>query len=472
MIWLLLPTLLLSSTADLTWEPAYEAARTRSTAEGRVMFVAVHADEEARSEAFWKRTYKDKTVRSLAEETVNLLACRDVGGKKRCDCAKAGGLDSEQAKFMEAALREEVLVLNAEGIVASPQHLWLDSKGAVLLCVPFEMTAGELAWCFGEAARLAGGPPVELEEARAPRRLLYGQAFRPAAADEYGRGLRPDELKEKLAELKSGGVGVGGGRRGGGRGAGWGRRLATLLLVSFTDEKEAQEYVANELRSGWTTWAGPDVQARSLHTFGVVAPKSAWPTFEGFADHRESVLRNECAVAIEQAGFDDALKTIKTALKREKEPSVRKNWLRALGAVAGDDKGARRILLEFSEEEDPVLRRNATFALGWLPQEGDVSERLSAQLTSGNGDDACAAACAMALSRDQSYLPELRRRVGEEGLVDALKTALEQAIEVIEGGDLAGVEAVVSEVCRDQLARERVFFRSIPIEPPPEDGRP
>ena len=254
---LLLPVL----AADITWEADYEAARARATEETRLIFVAVHSDEEARSETFFKKVYKDKAVKRLTGETVNLLACLDIGWKKRCECAKAGDLDDDDAKFMEAAIREELLAANDEGIVASPQHLWLDSQGNLLLCVPYEMTPEELAWCFAEAARMAGTAVPEVE-GRAPRRLLYRDAYRPPDGDEFGRGLRTEEVEEALSELKgasSGGGRFGGGRfGGGGGGGGWGRRIELVLQLAFTDEKDAQEQVAQQLGSGFLTWTSFD----------------------------------------------------------------------------------------------------------------------------------------------------------------------------------------------------------------------
>ena len=59
---LLLPVLV----ADIPWETDYEAARARASEEKRLVFVAVHSDEEARSETFFKKVYKDKQVKGLS----------------------------------------------------------------------------------------------------------------------------------------------------------------------------------------------------------------------------------------------------------------------------------------------------------------------------------------------------------------------------------------------------------------------
>ena len=175
-------------------------------------------------------------------------------------------------------------------------------------------------------------------------------------------------------------------------------------------------------------------------------------------------MRLEVAVAAEQLGVRDALKLAKKYARREKDPAVAAAWLRALGAVADDDKSARKLLLSESEDEDPLRRRNALFALGGLPQGDDVRARLMAALESTEGDDVRAAACAMALSRDEAYLPVLRKRGEMEGVNDAAKETLTTAVEVIEGDGLARLESAVRECCRDRVARERVFFRQVSAE--------
>jgi hypothetical protein len=455
---------------DLEWESDFAEANGRAFREQRVVFVAVHSDDEARSRAFWKHVYKDKRVRALAEDTVNLLACLDIGWNKRCPCAKSGGLDHDSAKFVEAALREELLGANAEGVIASPQHLWLDPNGAVLLCVPYELSADELSWCFAEAARLAGRPQPEVAGGRAPLRLLYGQTYAPRDRDDYGRGLRPEELEQVLAELKSSGAGRG--KRGGGGGAGRFRsRVGSMFQVAFTDEEDARDFITVELSSGWATFNGGDLLAEALQVLGALVPGNSWTIFEHSAGHRDALLRNQAAVALEQLRAPRALKLIKTALKHEKDAGVLKNWVRALGASGRADKGARRQLLQLSQNRADVLRRNALFALGWLAPDGDVSERLVEALGASDAPDARAAACAMALSREQSYMPALESRLAGEGLDDDLRGTLESALTVLKGADLAGIESAVRDVCRDTIPRRRVFFRGMPSGEDLGDGR-
>ena len=156
LISLLTSLLLITSVGDITWEKDYAPARARAQEEGRILFVSVLADDEARAEQFWDDVYSDRRVRALSEETVNLVACLDAQGKKRSSCAQKAGLSRDEARYLEAAIRDELLAKNAEGVVSSPQHMWFSPAGELLQCAAFEMTADEMVWCFVNARRRAG----------------------------------------------------------------------------------------------------------------------------------------------------------------------------------------------------------------------------------------------------------------------------------------------------------------------------
>ena len=96
-------------------------------------------------------------------------------------------------------------------------------------------------------------------------------------------------------------------------------------------------------------------------------------------------------------------------------------------------------------------------ALGYLLPHEDVHTVLRESLATGHVDDRLAAACAMAISRDARFVPDLQAAIAELEKGDHQK-ALQRALDVLEGGNLHVIERVVSEVAGDQLRRERVFF--------------
>lgn len=450
----LLTSLFLASVVgDITWEKEYAPARARAQEESRILFVSVLSDDEARSDQYWDDVYSDRRVRAFSEETVNLVACLDAQEKKRCSCARQAGLSRDEARYLEVAIRDELLAKNAAGIVASPQHLWFSATGELLQSVVFEMTADEMVWCFVNARRRAGLKHDPMPEGlRAPLRLLTREPYTPTDGDTHGRALTSAETKQELKTMRA---------------SMWGAGQATRFVrLAFTDEKDAQEYVYKELQSGVATWGGSAVIVGALHTMGLVAPASGWEIFEYYADHEEARVRNECAVGLEQLGASDGLKIIKKMLRKEKDEGVKKNWLRALASCGRSTSAVRKQMLGLADRErDTVLKANILFALGWLDHHEDVREMLVQTLHDVDADARLrtAAVCALAFGRDETQLETVRKFAGGEGVPASLSDAAAAAVAILEGADLMGLQASVQDSCDDILPRERVFFR-----PPPE----
>jgi hypothetical protein len=451
---LIAPLLLAAAVGDITWEKEYAAARGRAEDEGRILFVAVLTDDEARSDRFWKDVYSDRRVRTHAEETVNLVACLDAQGKKRCSCAQEAGLKRDEARYLEVAIRDELLAQNEGGVVSSPQHLWFSPTGELLQSVPFEMSADEMVWCFVNARRRAGLEHDPMPEGiRAPLRFLTREAYAPAPGDTHGRALTPAETKQALKSMRASMLSAG--------------QAGRFIRLAFTDEKAAQEYVYKELQSGVATWGGAGLTVRALHAVGLVAPLSGWEIFEYYSNHREGRVRNECAVGLEQLGTPQGLKLIKSMLRKEKDEAIKKNWLRALGSCGRSNSAVRKQLLGLvARERDPVMKANILLALGWLDHHKDVREVLVQMLQDEDAAERLrtAAVCAIALGRDESQLETVRKFADGEGISDSLSAAAAAAVAVLTGGDLIGMEASVQAACADTLSRERVFFRTVPDE--------
>ncbi|MDP6990771.1 MAG: HEAT repeat domain-containing protein [Planctomycetota bacterium] len=428
--------------AEIVWRSDHALVMERARAEGRVVFVAVDCDDEARCERFVKEVYSDRGVCSLAERTLNLVGSGELHRKGNGECPRLGSVSCRDHLRALAALRESHLGVNDIGTVAAPQHLWLGPTGDVLLCAPFELTVEEVAWCFVTALRKAD-PKLELEmpeDARAPKRLLFGRAFTSQGGDVLGRGLTADELEVELKRLKASLLGGG--------------RIGAMGKILFTDDDEAVDYAQLEFGRSLMTWSGGDFLRRSLHSVGLLSPERFWVVPAEFADDDDPRVRAEAAVALEQLAAPRSYKVVKRALGKEKDPTVERAWLRALGAVGSGESGARKILLKAAgSEDDGVLRRNAILALGHLGSHEDVFERLTATLAEGgDADTRAAAACAMALSRDPAYLAPLSAAVEKE------EGDIARALEVLRGADLRRIEATVRRVGRDDLRRERVFF--------------
>jgi HEAT repeat protein len=261
--------------------------------------------------------------------------------------------------------------------------------------------------------------------------------------------MTEDELESALAENKKSIAGL--------------SNRALIGRVLFTDEPQAVEYVEVEL-SGVMLLFARDSVPQTLRLLGLISPPRFWKVLEDYAKSDDPELRREVAVALEQLGTEDALRLAKAGLKREKEERLLGAWARALGACGASDKGTRKTLLDLSEEgETPELRASATFALGHLQRHEDIRARWAALLESGTPELTAAAACGVALARDEELKPALDAALA--AAEDDQKERLELAVAVLAGGDLYPLGPVVAEITRDDIPRERIFFAGPPSDP-------
>ncbi|MCP3919275.1 MAG: HEAT repeat domain-containing protein [bacterium] len=449
MIWSTLLLVCASSAAEhasagIVWEASFERAAERAASEKRILFAAVLEPPEARSRAFLGDLYGDRAIGRWSEDTVNVIGISGALGKTGKSPVK--GLAWDELRRAEADLRTAHLSENDDGHVATPQHLWLDPVGEVLLCVPYEMTAEEMIWCFHEAQRLvdpaASGPRPE--GAHPPRRLLVREVYTPPNEAMLVRGRTPDELDAQIESVRAS---FGLGRRG------W-------AAILFTAEKEAAAYSERELGSGVTRWGGGELQAGIVRAIGLLAPRENWKVLGRFANDRSGEVRREVAVAFEQLGAPSALKVVRKALADEDDEALEPLWWRALAATGRADKRTRGTLLKLLGKEDDVRRRaHLLFALGYLAADDGVREALTSALAAEIPDERIVAACAMALSRDLALLGPLET-ARERSEDEALNEHFDRALEVLRGGSLYRIEESVRKVCGDGLERQRLFFRA------------
>lgn len=409
------------------------------------MFVALLIDGEARCDAFVKSAYSDKGVVDMAARTLNVIASAGRH-KKKGACKFFAGVECIDHQRSDTTVRTDLVAQNDLGVASVPQHLWLNPDGAVILSVPFEMTVEELKWCFAfaEWRSVPDSKFVLPEGARAPRRIVFGASHQPAAGATPGRGLTESELQEELNKLK---------------GSFWNEgRIGTWLKVIFTDDERAVRTIQTELGTGALTWGGVDRLNRALDVIGEWSPVSYSPLLLDHVKHRDASVRKHTAVAFEQMGASDAVSVLKRALSKEKEGTVKKNWIRALGACGHADKGVRKLLLKAAKsDKSNLLQLNAILALGWSGGDKDVAEFLEAQLTSEKENRVVAALCAAAISRDPLWLPILDAfaKKAPEGRI---RSACEASLTVLRGASLSVLETEVRLVGGDELSRGRIYF--------------
>jgi hypothetical protein len=272
-----------------------------------------------------------------------------------------------------------------------------------------------------------------------------------------GANLAPPthaQVLELLKELKAGYFGEG--------------REEKLLRLMTSSEPEAMKYVAAELsvdlfgarglRSGDPTDPKRgDRQQRLMHAIGVLSPPEYWEVVAKYLDHNELRLRQEAAVALEQLAAPDAVRDITSALAKEKEPKMRADLARALGSAGADDEKAIKALIKLAAgDKDAHVRVNAILALGWASPNADADRELSTRSESANVDERCAAALAMAISRNELWIDVLAKKSAADA---EAKQVLDIALGVLRGGPLSALRDSVKKLAGDDIERERLFGR-------------
>lgn len=442
----------------LEWVRDLDVALEQAAEQDKLIFVSIGMVGELRSEEIRKRVLADKALALQAALTLNVPAWTWAidEEKKLADFGDAEALD-HTANL--ARVTTDWVEVNDQDVFALPQHLWLNAKGELLLSVPWELDAAEMSWCFDEAMRLAGKderPPIH-GEARAPRRLLYGETVRVMGEDDIGRGLTDEELEQTMSRLKRGFVTA--------------RDRLDIARVMFTPKEEAAEF----LNQQFGLWDFGGAAASGLFDFlyemvGLIAPPEHLGLLEEEVESTRASLRAVIAVCYEQIGHPEGLKAVKKALKKEKDDAVRAEWVRALGACAPRDKAVAKQLIKLAEkDEDARVSLNAVLALGHVLPQADAREWLLEQALTGKAERQRAAVLALAIGREQSVreaLEGLRQDAGE----GPLSATMDLALGVLKGAGLAALEAEVRALDGSPYPRPRLFYRAV-FELPEGGGR-
>lgn len=436
----------------IAWQPSLEGALATAREQHKPVLLAVNMDGERANDQMAAEVYGDPQVLELAARCVAVVASSGQHSAGEVPCPRFGAVTCREHRSVDAEARKLYLKADDAGEVIAPQHVLIAPDGKVILSVPYAIRADELAWCLREALvevdRASAPPPVP--GAHAPKRLLRGGVIDPTAAGEGSGGLLTREAAlELIKELRKG-------VRGPERESG----IRRLLRV---DESEAVEFVRQELGQAGGARASGEARAgrvaQLVHRIGVVSPPRFWEVAADFATSADLSLRSEAAVALEQLAAPDSLKTVKSALRKEREPAVERLWLRALASVGAAESDARRaVLKEAAGAKDASSRANAIVALGWLETHPDVDAALTKLLDEGEGDARTAAVCAVGWTRQASWRERVEAlRTGPGRDDEALGKACERALALLDGRGAGPLEESILPLTGDTIRRERFF---------------
>jgi hypothetical protein len=453
--------------SEIQWQTSYEKTLEQAAANKKVVFLAVNMDGEKANERMLEKVYTDKAIVELSQSTLNLIASAAEHAAADKPCPRFHGLLCLDHRRTDTAARKEILKADSDGLVIAPQDVFLGPDGKVILSVPYEITAHELEWCFVTAiAKVDPASKIAMPPgARMPRRVVMGGVFDPkSTAGGAVAVLTKKELLELIKELRKGTLKPE-------------ERIESLRRILMSDEPDAIAFIQDEMRSGAGGGGGgggggkfggggggggrgdggDDKHKRILHTIGVLSPPPYWEIALQSIDDHEVVLRTEAAVALEQLAAPESVRGLQAALQKEKDPAVQKELLRALGTTGAADAHVRSMLIgKAKSEKSELLRLNAILALGSCDQEADVKDALKTALEKGSDKEKTAAACAIAMTRDETWVPVIEAAT-KDAKDEALVKAAAASIAVLKGGDIKKIREPMSKIGQDKVQRERLF---------------
>jgi hypothetical protein len=263
-------------------------------------------------------------------------------------------------------------------------------------------------------------------------------------------------------------------------------RKAALLRIMTADEKEAREFILQELRAGGGSggpgggrgggrgggggggygsgrneagqgpWARQELIIRNI---GRLSPASWWVVVEKFALSKDEDLRSEAIAALEQLQAPESVKLIQSGLRKEKDERLEGNWLRALASCASADTKVASMLFKIAKKDkSSIVQAQAVVALGWLVPSEKRDELLSELLAGDQPRLREASAIAAGLSREESMRTLLESHQAQaEG---DMKAAVDAALTVLKEGSLEPLGPLVIDSCEDDVPRERFFGRT------------
>ena len=149
------------------------------------------------------------------------------------------------------------------------------------------------------------------------------------------------------------------------------RDQQAVFEIMFTDEEDAADFMEKQLGLWDLSGAAQGIVDGVISLMGLASTSTFLDSITAEATSERAVRRAQVAVALEQLGDPDGLSAAMKAWKKEKDPSVRPEWIRAIAACGPDDKGALKAVLKAAEKDkDELVRRSAILGLGHaLPQE-------------------------------------------------------------------------------------------------------
>lgn len=442
------PTSKIVPVQKVKWEPTLAEALLQAEEEQRPVLISMGMVGEARSQAHLKEIYGNKKLAPFLAQSLNVAAWK-FSEEDEKKLPKFGKTSAENHHGNLAGVLGNWVEENELDQIPLPNHIWLGPGGEVILSCPWELSEAEMIWCYEEALHRIH-PKTSRANSKGsypPRRLMIEDTWR-VKKDSWGRGLKPQELKDLIGRLSKRPLTAKDARD-------IGKIMQTVNLdgVKFLDQQMAL----------WGNFGGEAVAPiidGTLDGIGSISPEIYLDVLERYSEHARAGARASAAAAIEQMGHAAGLSIARKALRDEEDMVALGEWARALGACGRGNKTVARTLAKMAEKhKNPWVRQSAILGLGHVLPEPTAKKFLLRVVQDGQRDDRRAAVLALALGR-QVDARELIAEIGKVKVGAEDRGYINQALLVLEGGNLYEIEEQVGEVSGSGIGRPRLFFKN------------
>lgn len=349
----------------LQWESEVEAAYKKAKELGRPVLYVIMKDKEIGCRRMLEKVWTDAGVIAKSQEFV-LLPCSmyhhqpvtlRIDGKEVESCPQFAGVSCAQHQTIEKWMRENY---QPKGEVVAPQHLFTDPEGRLLTRREYEVGAADMIKLMDRALRMHQGKPAEPPVSKDPAGEMGDpEPGEPGEGESAAAELSPDA--ERLLEM----IATGDAET---------RRDAVQSLVSEENPLNVEALVDLLLSK----------RMKSTEDRGEVIRALGYPRFSHAAlglipllATKTKFLRNCTVVTMEEMANAAVAPALTELWKKEKDPEVKKDILRALGPAGGGHEPALELLRKNLKSPNEKLRMASAMGLGyWLASQEDVRDDL------------------------------------------------------------------------------------------------
>jgi hypothetical protein len=320
---------------QVEWVPdfdkAFELAKERKCP---VMVCINSKDGEKASDATAKDIYKDAEFIELSKSFVMVVLSTRSHSESGA-CPRFGIVTCSEHlqcwQTLAAKYGDRFTSAEAKGEMISPQHAWFSCHGTLLARKEYWMDKRELLARMRRALEeKEKGPGEEGPEGSPPAGTPLSDAERNdlARAEGKDREARRMAMGNLLATEKPA------------------ARVALIELLQRTNDTE--------------------VKCDAIRSLGKAQVTDARVAIEEHLEHKDPVVRSFAAVALEYLCMKESIEPLLKRVKKEGDPTARKNACRALGKCGGlvaNEDAAAALLKVLNGDKQNMVRKHAALAM-------------------------------------------------------------------------------------------------------------